>query len=252
MSAEGGKTASKSSPSRVGKSSSSPHPLPRRHRRPSLPDRFPLRLHRTLDPLEQVGIADPQGVSLASLLISCTSILIRHFPGLPSEGEPTSDFVSPPSNRTSSTARARLPSRPRSSSRKPSTDLPLVILSGLGRQLAGGHRAGHELLLNGDARKVSSAGFFLRHEVADGVPHGALEPLVHRPRNPLVEATEEFAHEQGRDDFVRLLLRFPVAVIAGVPDPAGDISRPVETPEAFEDLAVGGIPTRAMTFSSRC
>ena len=72
-------------------------------------------------------------------------------------------------------------------------------------------------------------------------PTLALEPLVHRPRNPLVEAPEELAHEQGRDDFVRLLLYLPVVTEAGVPDPTGDVSRPVETPQAFEDLPMGGI-----------
>ncbi len=38
-----------------------PRPLPRRHRRPPLPDRFRLRRHRPFDPPQQVGITQRGG-----------------------------------------------------------------------------------------------------------------------------------------------------------------------------------------------
>ena len=86
-----------------------------------------------------------------------------------------------------------------------------------------------------------SAVSFLLDEISDGVPHGPLEPQIHRSRHLLVEASEEFAHEQLRRDLVDLFLTTAIIPAARVPDRCGDVRHPVEPSHAFKGLAVFGV-----------
>jgi len=113
-------------------------------------------------------------------------------------------------------------------------DEPLVVVRG-------GHAGGFCCLVEGHGGQEPPAVSLQLDHVLDGVGDRSLEPQVHRSRGPLVEASEERAHEQANRQVVRPVLDFPLVTPASVPDRGGDVRHPAKATHPFEGFAVGGV-----------